>query len=57
MAADRRMPLVIREHRSVVRALDGADFSKAIERMEEHLDKVMTLLDLLVARNAHYFTD
>ncbi len=52
-----RMPMVIKEHRSVVRALDAAEFSKAIERMDEHLDKVMTLLDLLVARNAHFFTD
>lgn len=52
-----RMPMVIKEHRSVVRALDAAEFAKAIERMDEHLDKVMTLLDLLVARNAHFFTD
>ena len=56
-AIEGRLPMVIREHRSVVRALDGADFSRAIERMEDHLDKVMTLLDLLMARNANYFTD
>ena len=55
-AIEGRLPMVIREHRSVVRALDG-HFTRAIERMEEHLDKVMTLLDLLMARNANYFTD
>jgi len=52
-----RMPMVIKEHRSVVQALDGADSAKAIDRMEEHLDKVITLLDLLVARNARFFAD
>jgi DNA-binding GntR family transcriptional regulator len=56
-AIEGRLPSVIKEHRSVVRALDSADFAKAVERMDEHLDKVMTLLELLVSRNAHFFTD
>lgn len=56
-AIEGRLPMVIKEHRSIIRALNNGDLAKAIEAMDEHLDKVMTLLDLLIARNAHFFTD
>ena len=56
-AIEGRLPMVIKEHRAIVRALNSGDFDKAIEAMDEHLEKVMTLLDLLVARNTHFFAD
>ena len=56
-AIEGRLPMVIKEHRAIVRALNSGDFDKAIEAMDEHLDKVITLLDLLVARNTQFFAD
>jgi DNA-binding GntR family transcriptional regulator len=56
-AIEGRMPMVIKEHRAVVRALHIGNLATAVETLDEHLDKVMTFLDLLVARNAHFFVD
>jgi len=56
-AIEGRMPMVIKEHHAVVRALHIGDLATAVETLDEHLDKVMTFLDLLVARNAHFFVD
>jgi DNA-binding GntR family transcriptional regulator len=56
-AIEGRIPMVIKEHRAVVRALHIGDLATAVETLDEHLDKVMTFLDLLIARNAHFFVD
>lgn len=52
-----RRPIVVEEHRAVIAALDAGDAALARDRLEDHLDRILTLLDTLVGRNQRYFVE
>lgn len=56
-AVEGRLPVVIREHRAVIEALDAGDEAGAVARLEYHLDRILALLEMLVGRNQRYFVD
>ncbi len=42
-----RLPVVLQEHTGVIDALDAGEVDRAAHRLEDHIDKVFTLIDHL----------
>jgi DNA-binding GntR family transcriptional regulator len=56
-AVEGRLPIVVKEHRAVIEALDQGRDDEAVARLEYHLDRILALLDMLIGRNQRYFVD
>ncbi|MFO1148236.1 MAG: GntR family transcriptional regulator [Alsobacter sp.] len=56
-AVEGRLPVVVKEHRAVIEALDEGSADEAVARLEYHLDRILALLDMLIGRNQRYFVE
>lgn len=52
-----RLPVVLEEHAAIVDALDAGETEEAVRRLEQHLDKIFTLIAQLPERYRPYVAD
>ena len=56
-AVQGRLPMVVAEHGAILDALDAGDSEGALARLEYHLDRAPTMLEMLIGKHEKYFVD